>query len=202
MCWKCHDISTCFVNNHHIDPMCTDYDQLGTNHSSDYCDYTKSIESNDRTESNHSDSSVYFSSLVLFFFFFFVDTARSILLFFSLNKSLSNKSLLSAINTNTNSASAYNELRITQSYNTVLAVLGQNAVCQPDRNLPGTPLYCDQTTTRFTVTATASSSTIFAVQVNESVQMDYDHVLFISLLALSILIEQYFQWIIRFVSLD
>ena len=96
-----------------------------------------------------------FFSFIRFFLFFIVNI---------------NKSLLSAINsnTNTNNANSYNELRVTQSYNTVLAVLGENAACQPDRNLAGIPLYCDQTTTRFTVSATSSSSTVFAVAINGS----------------------------------
>ncbi|CAF0795568.1 unnamed protein product [Didymodactylos carnosus] len=57
----------------------------------------------------------------------------------------------------------YNDIYVTQSYNAVYAVLGQNAICQPDRNFPGTPLYCDQTTTRLLLTATASSSTVSAM---------------------------------------
>jgi hypothetical protein len=70
-------------------------------------------------------------------------------------------------------------------------------VCQPDRNLPGTPLYCDQTTTRFSVTATSSSSTVFAIQVNRSDHLDLNHFFLFTLLFLSIAIQQYFQLIIR-----
>ncbi|CAF3038527.1 unnamed protein product [Rotaria socialis] len=95
------------------------------------------------------------------------------------------------------SAGQYNELRVTQSYNTVLAVLGQNAVCQPDRNQAGIPLYCDQTTTSFSVSATSSSSTVFAVQVNHSSHLDYDYVCFILLTFLSVIMQKYFQLIIR-----
>ena len=126
-------------------------------------------------------------------FFFFCS------LFEYTNLSSINLRILSALNanTNSNSASAYNELRITQSYNTVLAVLGENAVCQNDRNLPGTPVYCDQTTTRFTVSATASSSTIYAVAVNRSVELAYDYFLLLTLLLLSILMQKYCQWIVR-----
>ncbi|CAF0804488.1 unnamed protein product [Rotaria sordida] len=100
------------------------------------------------------------------------------------------------INSNSNSIQ-YNELRVTQSYNTVLAVLGENAVCQPDRNLPGVPLYCDQTTTRFSVTATSSSSTVFAIQVNRSNHLDYDYFFIILLSFLCFIIQKYFQLIIR-----
>jgi hypothetical protein len=75
-------------------------------------------------------------------------------------------------------------------------------VCQPDRNLPGTPLYCDQTTTRFTVSATSSSSTVIAVQVNDSVQIDYDYILLLILLVLSIVMQQYFHWTVRLIFID
>ena len=103
-----------------------------------------------------------------------------------------------ACNTNTNTnQGGYNELRVTQSYNTVLAVLGQNAVCQPDRNLPGTPLYCDQTTTRFSVSATSSSSTVFAVAVNESAYLDSSSIILFILLCLSTVMQQSFQFIVR-----
>lgn len=108
----------------------------------------------------------------------------------------SNKSILSAINSNSNS-NQYNELRVTQSYNTVIAVLGQNAACQPDRNLAGIPLYCDQTTTRFSVTATSSSSTVFAIQINRSDHLDLNYICLFILLFLSFLIQQYFQLLIR-----
>ncbi len=106
----------------------------------------------------------------------------------------SNKSILSAINSNANQ---YNELRVTRSYNTVLAVLGENAICQPDRNLAGVPLYCDQTTTRFSVTATSSSSTVFAIQVNGSDHLDLDQFFLFTLLFLSFAIQQYFRLILR-----
>ncbi len=109
-----------------------------------------------------------------------------------------NKSLLSAINSKS-SANQYNELRVTQSYNTVLAVLGQNAACQPDRNLPGIPIYCDQTTTKFTVSATASSSTVFAVQISGSDQLDFNSFFLFTLLSLSFLMQQYFQLIVRLI---
>ncbi|CAF1346024.1 unnamed protein product [Rotaria sp. Silwood1] len=98
------------------------------------------------------------------------------------------------INSNSNQ---YNELRVTQTYNTVLAVLGQNAVCQPDRNLPGVPLYCDQTTTSFSITATSSSSTVFAIQVNGSNHIDYDSIFIILLSFQCFIIQKYFQLIIR-----
>ena len=107
------------------------------------------------------------------------------------------KSLLSAINSNSNSNSdQYNEIRVTQTYNTVLAVLGENAICQPDRNLPGSPLYCDQTTTRFSVSGTSSSSTVFAVQVNQSDRLVFDFYFLSILLFLSISI-QYFRLFVR-----
>ena len=132
------------------------------------------------------------SSLPIHFLFFCYYFS---LFFFAVNI---NKSLLSAINSNTNSnANRYNELRVTQSYNTVLAVLGENAPCQPDRNLAGIPLYCDQTTTRFTVSATSSSSTVFAVAINESVQLEFDDLLLFILLSLSLFIQQYCQFFTR-----
>ena len=108
------------------------------------------------------------------------------------------KSLLSAINSRSNS-NQYNELRVTQSYNTVLAVLGENAACQPDRNLAGVPIYCDQTTTTFTVSATASSSTVFAIQVNRSDHLDLNYIFVFILLSLSFVVQQYFQLFIRLI---
>ncbi|CAF2060916.1 unnamed protein product [Rotaria magnacalcarata] len=105
--------------------------------------------------------------------------------------------LITISQTINSSAYQYNELRVTQSYNTVLAVLGQNAVCQPDRNLAGIPLYCDQTTTSFSISATSSSSTVFAVQVNHSSHLDYNYVALILLTFLSVVMQKYFQLIIR-----
>lgn len=86
---------------------------------------------------------------------------------------------------------------MTQSYNTVLAVLGENAACQPDLNLPGIPIYCDQTTTSFSLSATSSSSTVYAVQVNQSNHLDCDNVILIILIFSSFILQQYFQLIIR-----
>lgn len=139
-----------------------------------------------------------YSFLTHFFFFFFIRFFFIFFIFVNINKSL-----LSAINsnTNTNNVNRYNELRVTQSYNTVLAVLGENAACQPDRNLAGIPLYCDQTTTRFTVSATSSSSTVFAIAVNGGAQVDFNDFLLFILLFLSFFIQQYFRLCARTISL-
>lgn len=79
----------------------------------------------------------------------------------------------------------------------MLAVMGQFGPCQPDRNQPGVPLYCDQTTTSFNVSATSSSSTVFAVRVNQSSHLDCNHICLVFLLFLSFIVQKYFQLIIR-----
>lgn len=145
--------------------MCTDNHKLGTNYSSDNCLFDK------QNLQNFSFITIIINSCF--------DNLDFDIKMLKNRCSINTKDLsLSAINSN---KVVYNDLHVTQSYNTVLAVLGQNAVCQPDRNFPGTPIYCDQTTTRFSVTATSSSSTVYAVQVNQGSSISMSLFLFLIL---------------------